>query len=164
VIKTENLFGEDRDKKSERAKKGKMRIKPKNKLEFIGQMVERGVIEELEQGQIFLTPQNLCFNLTRRNQEKKPRSPQLKPKEEFDRILGSSNPETDKDRFPLLVGESRFKTISKYLSFELYCYPELRKILREKYYKKLVISTSPTARGNQDIDIYSIYFPVKRIK
>jgi hypothetical protein len=78
--------------------------------------------------------------------------------------LGSSNPETDKDRFPLLVGESRFKTISKYLSFELYCYPELRKILREKYYKKLVISTSPTARGNQDIDIYSIYFPVKRIK
>lgn len=37
-------------------------------------------------------------------QEKKPKSPQLKPKEEFDRILGSANPETDKDRFPLLVG------------------------------------------------------------
>jgi hypothetical protein len=27
-----------------------------------------------------------------------------------------------------------------------------------------VITTTPTVKGNQDIDLYSIYFPVKRIK
>lgn len=106
----------------------------------------------------------MCYNLNKRNQERKPRSPHQEPKDEFERILGTSNPETDKLRFPLLAGDSRFKTISKYLSFELFSYPELRKILREKYYKRLVITTSPTFRGNQDIDLYSIYFPVKRIK
>ena len=40
----------------------------------------------------------------------------------------------------------------------------MRKILREKYYKKLVISTNPTGKGSQDIDLYSQYFPVKRIR
>lgn len=45
VIKTEIPLGEEREKKNERSKKGKIKLKPKNKLEFIGQMVERGVIE-----------------------------------------------------------------------------------------------------------------------
>ena len=43
--------------------------------EFITQMVERGVIEELENSQICITPQMLCRNINRRNQEKKPKSP-----------------------------------------------------------------------------------------
>jgi hypothetical protein len=47
---------------------------------------------------------------------------------------------------------------------ELFNYPELRKILKEKYYKKLVITTTPTVKGNQNINLYSTYFPVKRIK
>jgi len=36
--------------------------------------------------------------------------------------------------------------------------------MREKYYKKLVLSTNPTSKGNQDIDLYSQFFPVKRIR
>ena len=47
---------------------------------------------------------------------------------------------------------------------ELYNYPELRKILKEKYYKRLLLSTSPTEKGLQNISLYSMYFPVKRIK
>lgn len=70
----------------------------------------------------------------------------------------------DKLKYPLLTPENRFKTITKYLCYELYSYPELRRILKEKYYKRLVISTQPTKKGIQDIDLYSIYYPVKRIK
>lgn len=47
---------------------------------------------------------------------------------------------------------------------ELFNYPELRKILKEKYYKKLLITTKPTSKGEQNINLYSNYFPVKRIK
>lgn len=76
----------------------------------------------------------------------------------------ASNEEFDKAKFPLLAPELRFQTIIKYLSLELYSYPELRKILKERYYKRLVISTSPTKKGTQNIDLYNLYFPVKRIK
>jgi transcriptional accessory protein Tex/SPT6 len=69
-----------------------------------------------------------------------------------------------KGKYPLLALDIRFKTISKYLCYELYVYPELRKVLREKYFKKLVISTTPSIKGNQDIDLYSVFFPIKRIK
>lgn len=47
---------------------------------------------------------------------------------------------------------------------ELFNYPELRRILKEKYYRKLLISTVPTAKGAQNINLYSSFFPVKRIK
>jgi hypothetical protein len=50
-------------------------MKKLSKLAFITQVSERGIIEELESSQIFLTPQNLCFNLNKRTQERKPRSP-----------------------------------------------------------------------------------------
>lgn len=70
----------------------------------------------------------------------------------------------ERAKFYLLTQENRFKSITKYLCHELYTYPELRRLLKEKYYKKLIISTQPTKKGIQDIDLYSIYFPVKRIK
>jgi hypothetical protein len=35
---------------------------------------------------------------------------------------------------------------------------------KDKYYKKMIISTQPTKKGIQDIDLYSTFFPVKRIK
>lgn len=78
--------------------------------------------------------------------------------------MTTMNYEKEKDKFPLLFGDNRLKTIIKYLSFELFTYPELRKILREKYIKKLVINTNPTSKGSQDIDLYSQFFPVKRIR
>jgi len=40
----------------------------------------------------------------------------------------------------------------------------MRKILKEKYYKKLLISTYPTNQGSHIINIYNSFFPVKRIK
>ena len=39
----------------------------------------------------------------------------------------------------------------------------MRKILRDKYFKKLVLTTTPGELA-QDIDLYNIFFPVKRIK
>lgn len=66
--------------------------------------------------------------------------------------------------YPLLIGENVFKSITKYLCYELFAYPELRRILKDRYFKKLIISTTPTKKGAQDIDLYSMYFPVKRIK
>jgi len=127
-------------------------------------VAKRGVIDALEYSQICLTPQMLCHNMSKRGQERKPTSPINEPKDEFQRIIGSDNPETDKIRFPLLVGENRFKTITKYLSYELFTYPELRKILKEKYFKRLVISSNPTESGSKDIDLYHPYFPIKRLK
>ena len=75
-----------------------------------------------------------------------------------------SNDEDIDLKYPLLSSTKRINTIKEYLAYELFCYPELRKILRDKYYKKLVISTTPTKKGDQDISLYSSYFPVKRIK
>lgn len=72
--------------------------------------------------------------------------------------------EYNKGIYNLLTPEVRFKTIIHYLALELFSYPELRKILKEKYYRKLVISTTPTVKGAQEIDLYNIFFPVKRIK
>lgn len=136
-----------------------------SKLAFITQIAERGVAQELENSQIFLSPRDLCFNLKVRNQERKPRTPIYEPKDEFERIMKAcGDSRDDKLKYPLLTPENRFKTITKYLCYELYSYPELRRILKEKYYKRLVISTQPTKKGNQDIDLYSIYYPVKRIK
>lgn len=66
--------------------------------------------------------------------------------------------------YPLLSPGKRIFTLKNYLAMELFNYPELRKILKEKYYKKLVISTAPTVKGNQNINLYSQYFPIKRIK
>ena len=60
--------------------------------------------------------------------------------------------------------DKRIHSICLYLELELFNYPELRKILKDKYYKKLVISTSSTKKGENDINIYSMYFPVKRIR
>jgi transcriptional accessory protein Tex/SPT6 len=40
----------------------------------------------------------------------------------------------------------------------------LRKILKERYYKKLLMSTTPTSKGSHYITIYNSFFPVKRIK
>ena len=93
-------------------------------------MVHKGVVEELEHSQLVLAPDLFCYNINKRVQDKRPVSPMAEPKEEFDRILKSTNPETDKLRFPLLVGDYRYKTISRYLAFELYCYPEVRKIMK----------------------------------
>lgn len=39
-----------------------------SKLAFITQIAEKGVANELESSQIFLSPQNLCYNLKARNQ------------------------------------------------------------------------------------------------
>lgn len=65
---------------------------------------------------------------------------------------------------PLIAPDKRIRTVCTYLSLELFNYPELRKLLKEKYYKKLVVSTTPTVKGQQNINLYSSYFPVKRIK
>jgi len=46
----------------------------------------------------------------------------------------------------------------------LFSHPELRKYLKEQYYGALTISTVPTKKGDQDINLYSQYFPVKKIK
>jgi hypothetical protein len=37
-------------------------------------------------------------------------------------------------------------------------------MLKERYYKKLLISTNPTNKGSHYITIYNSFFPVKRIK
>ena len=92
------LNGEDNQIEDENDHKNKKRHRPKNKVkflfkhEFIAQMIEKGVVEELEHTQICLSPENLCFNLNKRVQERKPISPYSEPKEEFERILKSSNP------------------------------------------------------------------------
>jgi hypothetical protein len=53
--------------------------------------------------------------------------------------MGTASPEVDLKNYPLLADHNvRMNTIIKYLSYELYSYPELRKILRDKYYKKEV--------------------------
>ena len=46
-------------------------------------MIEKGVVEELEHSQLCLSPENLCFNISKRTQERKPVSPHSEPKEEF---------------------------------------------------------------------------------
>lgn len=111
-----------------------------------------------------VSPTNLCYNLNKKSQERKPRSPNIAPQDEFEKYMSTINFDKEKEKFPLLYGESRIKTIIKYLSFELFTYPELRKMLRERYIKKLVINTNPTNKGIQDIDLYSQFFPVKRIR
>lgn len=78
-------------------------------------------------------------------------------------MLKSSNIDQDRNLYPLLVSDLRFQTISKYLSLELFAYPEFRKYLKDKYSKKLMVSTTPTKKGQHNIDLYSCYFPVKRI-
>jgi hypothetical protein len=35
--------------------------------------------------------------------------------------------------------------------------------MRDKYMKKVVVSTTLTKKGEHDINIYSCFFPVKRI-
>ena len=154
----------ERDRKNGRKRRTKNKAKFLLKQEFISQMIEKGVVEELEHSQLCISPENLCYNINRKTQERRPVSPLNEPKEEFERILKSSNPETDKIRFPLLSPDNRFRTISKYIAFELFSYPELRKLLRDKYFKRLVITTIPSESGNQDIDLYNMYYPVKRIK
>lgn len=36
--------------------------------------------------------------------------------------------------------------------------------MKEKYTKRAVITTTPTKKGEEDIGLYSMYYPVKRIK
>lgn len=64
----------------------------------------------------------------------------------------------------LMAPDKRILTVCTYMALELFNYPELRKVLKEKYYKRLVISTNPTVKGAQNINLYSSFFPVKRIK
>ena len=36
--------------------------------------------------------------------------------------------------------------------------------MRDKYFNKTVITTTPTKKGEEDITLYSMYYQVKRIK
>lgn len=64
----------------------------------------------------------------------------------------------------LLSPDKRISTLIDYIAIELFTYPEIRRSLKEKYYRKLLISTNPTNKGAQNINIYNSFFPVKRIK
>ena len=134
-----------------------------HRLAFVSQMGHSGVASLLETSGIFLSPKELTYNLKQRNQEFRPRSPANNPKEEFERIVSEANG-NDRVKYPQLMIDGRFRTFTRYLCQEMFSYPELRKVLREKYYRKLVISTTPTQKGKQEIDLYSPYFPVKRIR
>lgn len=67
--------------KSDGPQNEKRNAKRMTRLAFITQIAEKGVAHELEYSQIFLSPQNLCYNLKARNQERKPRTPQTEPKD-----------------------------------------------------------------------------------
>jgi hypothetical protein len=60
--------------------------------------------------------------------------------------------------------EKRITTLINYLALELFNYPSMRRILKEKYYKKLLISTYPTNQGSHHMGIYNLFFPIKTIK
>jgi hypothetical protein len=54
--------------KPEQPLNSKKNEKKLSKYAFISQIAEKGVAHELESSQIFLSPQNLCYNLKARNQ------------------------------------------------------------------------------------------------
>jgi hypothetical protein len=49
--------------------------------EIINQVRAKGVDEWLKKSEAFLSPENLCYNLTRRSQEKKAKNPVFEPRE-----------------------------------------------------------------------------------
>ena len=83
ITNEDNPMDENEQKNDKKRRRPKNKIKFKYKHQFIAQMIEKGVVEELEHSQLCLSPENLCFNISRRTQERKPVSPHSEPKEEF---------------------------------------------------------------------------------
>jgi len=106
--------------------------------------------------QIAISPDCLAENLAWNEQRHKPKSIKDTP----DKIATEfSNPEVAIIDMPVKT----LTTLCEYMALELYNHTMIRTHLKKLYNERVTINTSPTEKGNSEVNVYNFYFPTKRI-
>lgn len=107
--------------------------------------------------QISITPDQMADNLINNEQKFKPKIINDTP----DKIANEySNPSVQMIQMPV----DTLTTLCEFMALELFYHPIIRKNLKKMYNDRVSVFTDPTEKGKKEINIYSFYYPTKRIR
>jgi transcription elongation factor SPT6 len=107
--------------------------------------------------QISITPDQMAENLMAGDQKYKPRIVNDTP----DKIANEySNSSVQMIQMPV----ETLTTLCDFMALELFYHPIIRKQLKKMYNDRVLVSTDPTEKGKKEINVYSFYYPCKRIR